>query len=105
MIEYSWKFDSMAVRLSENGLDNVVHTVFWTLIGCKSGVSSHVYGSVGLPPPDGNFTPYEELTKSQVQSWVELAIGLLEVEEYKKIIAQQIKRQETPVNAVLQPPW
>lgn len=95
----------MSVRLSEDGLDNVVHTVFWTLNGCDDGVSSHVYGSVGLPPPDGNFTPYAELTKAQVEGWVELAIGLPEVEEYKKIIAAQIKRQAAPVNVALQPPW
>ena len=106
MVNYVWALGPLDVKLAEDGLTNVVYNVNWRLIGTDGDYSASVYGSCGVPAPTPDaFTPYDQLTEAQVQSWVEEALGAEQVAAYKDSIAGQIERQKNPVDASLQPPW
>ena len=105
-LQYIWALGPLNVKLSEDGLTNVVYNINWRLIGTDGMFSSDVYGSCGVPAPAPDaFTPYDQLTEAQVQSWVEKALGDEQVASYKDGIAKQIELQKNPVEASLQPPW
>lgn len=104
-MEYTWNIGPLDVKLFENGLTNAVYGVNWRLIGTDGEYSASVYGYVGVPAPDGDFTPYDELTKAQVQGWVEEALGAEQVAQYKANIADQIELQKNPVYATIPSPW
>lgn len=105
-VTYTWVFDPLDVKLSEDGLTNVVYNVNWRLIGTDGTFSDEVYGVVGVPAPSpAAFTPYDQLTQSMVQGWVVNALGTEQVASYEKSIAAQIALQQNPVDASLSPPW
>ena len=105
-VTYTWVFDPLDVKLSEDGLTNVVYNVNWRLIGTDGVYSDEVYGVVGVPAPSpAAFTPYDQLTESMVQGWVVDALGTEQVAQYETGIAAQIALQQNPVDASLPPPW
>ena len=105
-VEYAWAFGPLRVMLHEGALDNVVYVVHWRLTGQDENVQSSVYGSVQVPAPDPeNFIPFESLTKSQVQNWVEELLGESSIIQYKQMLAKNIELQKTPEDALLPPPW
>lgn len=106
MVNYAWVLGPLDVKLAKEGLANVVYNVNWRLVGTDGDYSAIVYGSCGVPAPSPDaFTPYDQLTEAQVQSWVEEVLGAEQVAAYKDGIASQIERQKNPVDASLQPPW
>jgi len=105
-VTYVWHFGPLDVKLAEDGLTNVVYNVNWRLIGTDGVYSASVYGSVGVPAPaSGAFTPYDQLTETQVRLWVFEALGIEQVTAYEASIAGQIEAQKNPTDASLQPPW
>jgi hypothetical protein len=59
------------------------------------------YGSVGLTPDhtDSDFTPYADLTESDVMTWVKDSLGADEVTRVEESIAAQITESKTPTTA------
>lgn len=106
-ITYVWSFPVLDVKLSEDGMTNVVYNVNWIYSADDgAGHSATTYGSVGVEPPAPDaFTPYDELTKDQVQSWVVAALGVDQVAAMEVGLANQIQLQINPVDAPLPPPW
>ena len=105
-VTYTWVFDPLDVKLSDDGLTNVVYNVNWRLIGTDGVYSDDVYGVVGVPAPSSDaFTPYDQLTQEIVQGWVVDALGTEQVASYETSIAAQIALQQNPVDASLPPPW
>ena len=51
------------------------------------------------------FTPYAQLTESQVQGWVVDAMGPTQVAALEANIDGQIQQQITPTSVNLPPPW
>lgn len=106
MVSYEWGLGPLDVRLSEDGLTNVVYGVHWSLSAIDGDYTASSYGSVGVPPPEtADFTPYDQLTKEQVEGWVVAALGQEQVDVMKANLAKQIDLQKNPVEASLQPPW
>lgn len=105
-VTYTWTFGPLDVKLSEDGLTNVVYNVNWRLTGGDGTYQAGVYGSVGVPAPSAAaFTPYSQLTESMVQGWVKDALGIEQVAAYERSIADQIALKHNPVDASLSPPW
>lgn len=103
---YTWMFNPLDVKLAEDGLTNVVYNVNWRLVGTDGPYSASVYGAVGVPAPSSeDFTPYDQLTETQVRLWVFEALGIEQVTAYEQGIANQIALQQNPVDASLPPPW
>jgi hypothetical protein len=104
-IEYTWAFGPLTVKIQEDDLQNVVYIVNWRLAGADGEFFASTYGSVQVPPPGGDFVPFDQLTEELVQQWVEDALGQNVVDEQKAYIAEVIEFKKHPTTAVLPAPW
>lgn len=106
-ITYVWNFPTFRVKIEQGDLKDVVYLVDWTCTADNAeGVVMQSYGQALVPTPDPeNFTPFEELTKEQVQTWVETALGPVFVESMQAALAQGIELAIHPIEAVLPAPW
>ena len=105
-ITYEWVFGPLETTLQEDGMTNVVKTVHWRLNAVDGNYSETTYGTVGLESPTlSTFIDYEDLTKEQVQGWVENALGAERVAEMKRSLENSINLKKNPVSATLAPPW
>jgi hypothetical protein len=103
MITYKWTFSAFDCRIDEK-LDKVVTNVHWRYEGADdNGVTAETYGAqaVGEPTPEA-FTPYPELSEEQVIGWME---SVMDIEEMKTNIANQIDLIANPVTVTLPPPF
>ena len=104
MINYNWTIGPFECTLNQDGLEKVITKVVWELRGTdEDGVRGERYGiqPVGQPDPEA-FIPFSELTKEQVQGWLET---LINVNEMKTDIDSQITAIKAPVVATLPAPW
>lgn len=105
-IVYDWIFNPLTVKPAEGSLTDVVITVDWRRTATDGQYSADCYGQVSLgPPAPSDFTPYDSLTKTQVQGWVEAALTPAAVAQYDASLAADIDRQQNPPVIQLPPPW
>jgi hypothetical protein len=104
---YTWSFPTLTAYPTYESQTDVVYTVHWVLNGTDgNGHNGSVYGTVGLTYTAGTpFTPFAQLTESQVQGWVTSALGATQVSALEANIDQQIQQQVTPTSVNLTPPW
>lgn len=77
MTTFNWGFPQSEVVKSQDGLTNVVIIVHWILAASDEGYEASACGVVPLERvtnPD-DFTPFEDLTKQQVEDWVISALN------------------------------
>jgi hypothetical protein len=105
-ITYNWNFNPLECYPTESGHSDVVFNVHWQLYATTG---SYGAGSIGTqmvgPLGSGSFTPFEDLTKEQVQGWVIDAMGTGSVESMYANLATQIENQITPPTVNLTAPW
>ena len=104
MITYSWILGPFECRTNQQGLEKAIHAIHWRYKGIdEDGVSSEVYGiqELDTPNPD-NFTPFLELTREQVEGWIE---SKLDMDYFKTRIADAISLIKNPVTQTLPAPW
>jgi hypothetical protein len=89
-MEFNWNIVQMD-RLTSDGF---VVTVHYTVSAVDGEFTASTYGTVGYTQEEGNFTPYESLTKEQVVGWVQNSLGKDTVEAS---LADQINAQKNPV--------
>jgi len=105
-IEYRWEFPSLGVTYNQGRLTNVVSTAYFNLIAEEDGVSVYLPSSINLSAPSAaSFTPYEQVTKEQVQAWTEEALGAAKVQIFKDKLAAQLLAKKEPVKGDMNPPW
>jgi hypothetical protein len=104
---FTWSFPTLTAYPTYESQTDVVFVVHWVLTGTDgNGHNGSVYGTVGLTYEAGSpFTPYAQLTESQVQGWVTTALGAEQVAALEANIDQQIQQQITPTSVNLPPPW
>ena len=104
---YTWSFPTLTAYPTYESQTDVVYTVHWVLSGTDgNGHNGSVYGKVNLTYVAGSaFTPFAQLTESQVQGWVTSALGATQVSALEANIDQQIQQQVTPTSVNLTPPW
>jgi len=100
-----WDITAMDCYPHADGQTDVVFTVHWTCSGSQTAsgqtYSGSVYSTCSLPAPTGpNFTPYAQLTETQVLGWI-WANGV-DKAATEAAVAQQIANQINP--PVVQPP-
>jgi hypothetical protein len=102
-MEYNWNVNAMEVKLSEGEMKDVVTLVHWTRVAVDGEFSASSYGTcpVGEPTPE-QFVSYEDLTKEEVESWLEAS---LDVKSIDAGLVSQIESQKNPVDATLPPPF
>lgn len=98
----TWLIEKLICKGSQNGLSNVVYEVNWryvkslTLNGEEYSVNNN--GLLKLSSPDPNsFTSYENLTKAQVVSWVQLGLGQEYITEMDARLTSSLNDKSTQV--------
>ena len=81
----NWKINSMLTKPSFDNLQDVVVAVDWTreAIRTVNGVEYKVscYGLYNCPNPKSNdFIPYQNLTKQQVENWLNIGLNVTEID-------------------------
>jgi hypothetical protein len=97
---YTFKIDDIQVLESQNGNQDVVQNVSWTLFGEDSQNKVSVWASTPIKYNEsGSFIPYDQLTESQVIEWVKAEIGDMLKLHYGVIDSKLAKMAQKPVEA------
>ena len=97
-INYTWDVSTVDVKEIDGNSDTVFN-VHWRLTGTDDAndESASVYGTIGLDTEDlSDFIAFADLTVSDVQGWVEAAIGEEEVQAKKDSLDATIAELVTP---------
>lgn len=109
-VSYFWTINPLEAYPTASGESDVVFTAHWQLHATET-VGETTYtaqsiGTQGLTYHSGSaFTPFNELTLTQVQGWVEGAMGEEIVQAKKDSLATNIANQITPPIVTLTSPW
>jgi len=104
-INYTWNVSTVDVKEIDGNADTVFN-VHWRLTGTDDAnndadgnpQAATVYGTVGLDTEDlSDFTAFADLTVSDVQGWVEEAMGEEAVTNMKAGLDGQIEKLVNPV--------
>ena len=106
-ISYEWDVKTVDTYPTKDSKSDVVHNVHWRLTATDdtnndaddNPQTATVYGSQGLDTSDlSSFTEFADLTASDVQGWVEAAMGEDEVQSKKDGLDSQIAEKVTPTS-------
>ena len=106
-INYAWDVSTVDTYPTKDSNSDVVHNVHWRLTATDdantdsdgNNWTAEVYGSQGLDTDSiSSFTAFADLTSSDVQGWVEAALGADEVTALKAGLDAQIAEKITPTS-------
>ena len=106
-ISYTWDVSTVDTYPTKDSKSDVVHNVHWRLTATDdtnkdsdgNNWTAGVYGSQALDTSDlSSFTAFADLTASDVQGWVEAAMGEDRVTEMKAGLDAQIAEKITPTS-------
>ena len=106
-ISYSWNVSTVDTYPTHNSESDVVYNVHWRLNATDDAnndadgnpQTASVYGSQAVDTSDlSSFTAFADLTASDVQGWVESALGADKVTEMKASLDAQIAEKITPTS-------
>jgi len=66
----TWTVTEMVCHPSIQEYTNVVLVVHWNCAGVQHSYSSQMNGYCNIPGPTDSFTPYDQLTQTQVLEWI-----------------------------------
>jgi len=106
-INYAWDVSTVDTYPTKDSNADVVYNVHWRLTATDDAnndadgnpQTAEVYGSQGLDTDSiSSFTAFADLTSSDVQGWVEAALGADEVTALKEGLDAQIAEKITPTS-------
>ena len=109
-INYTSDVSTVDTYPTKDSKSDVVHNVHWrltatdatnkeTIDGVEVNITSDVYGSQAVDTSDlSSFTAFADLTASDVQGWVEAALGADEVTAMKAGLDANISAKITPTS-------
>ena len=106
-ISYTWDVSTVDTYPTKDSKSDVVHSVHWKLKATDdtnkdsdgNNWSTSIYGTQAVDTSDlSDFTAFADLTASDVQGWVEAALGADEVTEIKTGLDAQIAEKVTPTS-------
>ena len=100
---FNWQITAMNCYPQADNETDVVFNVHWTCSGTQDVYSASVYATCSVPAPEGNFTPYDQLTQSQVLSWI-WANGV-DKDATEAAVQTQINNQINPPVVTPPLPW
>lgn len=97
-LTYTWKVTGIKTR-TEEGQPDFVFQTYWTKTGVDEEGNEGVFtGATPLKPAqDGDFTPLEQLTESQVLAWIQAGVVGQYAEHIDSVIQKQIDMKKNPV--------
>ena len=105
MITYTWKINKLETIPAVDNYADVVIIVHWQYMALDSEdeQTAEIYGSVNLGAADfSNFTPFADLTQTQVEGWLE---NVLDVAALKDTLQKIIESKRNPPTVIQNPPW
>lgn len=92
MLTYEWKIDRLIVAESENGLSNVVKSVYYTINISDGSNSTTISGSLALPDvvDQSTFVEFDQLNQDLVKNWV---ISKFDAAELEGIALEKLQSQ------------
>jgi hypothetical protein len=99
----TWIIEAMDCKPQEGDLTDVVITAHWRCNGTDGTFNGTVYGTCGFSQPEGDFTPYADLTQDQVLGWC-WANGV-DKDATEVNVNAQIANQVTPPVVTPPLPW
>jgi len=103
MIAFTWKIKQLYTISALGDHSNVVTSVSWSCTGIDGDNASMISGNCRLPNPVDQFTPYDELTESQVIDWCWNNGAYKDGIESK--IQEDISKKAAPKEVVSPLPW
>jgi len=106
-ITYTWNINAVDTYPSVGDNSDVIYNVHWRLNAEDdanqdadgNNLTAGVYGTQSLDTSDlSNFTNFDSVTSSQVQGWVEGAMGAEEVQNLKDGLDANIASQKNPTS-------
>ena len=106
-IGYTWDVNTCDTYPTKDGKSDVVYNVHWRLTatddtnkdGDGNNWTATCYGSQSVDTSDlSSFTAFADLTASDVQGWVETAMGSDAVTALKTGLDAQIAEQKNPTS-------
>ena len=108
-ISYAWDCKKCETYPSKSGKSNVVHNVHWRLTAKDdtnkdsdgNNHTSSCYGTQSLDTSDlSSFKNWSSLTSSDVQAWVEAALGSDKVTKMKTGLSEDIAEKVSPTSVL-----
>jgi hypothetical protein len=88
---------------SLDGMDKVISTIHWRAQKQDADFTADTYGALSVDAPhEASFTPYDEVTKEMVESWLEKS---LDCEAIEKNLDSQIENFLNPPIVAYALPW
>ena len=106
-ISYEWNVSTVDTYPTKDSKSDVVHNVHWRLTATDDAnndaegnpQTASVYGTQAVDTSDlSSFTAFADLTASDVQGWVEAALGADEVTAIKAGLDANIAEKITPTS-------
>ena len=95
-MDYTWKIKSL-IKQNTNDLDNVIIGTRWTVTGTNGdGITGEFQGATPLELDSAdtdNFTPFEDLTESQVLGWIQNKVSGSTPNSYWGHITERIDKE------------
>lgn len=110
-ITYVWDITSLHCDTDVNLGCDAVKTAHWTLAGTDGTYTGLLQGEVSLNllivPSEGQTTAekFATLTKEEVITAIQDALGTEQVTLYENIVAEQIQQQIAPTSTTPTLPW
>ena len=99
----TWVVEQMDCYPQADGQTDVVFTVHWRANAVNGTYYATSYGAIGVTYVAGSpYTPYADLTQSQVVGWVKTAMGMEQVDLIEASLTDNIANQISP--PVVSPP-
>ena len=98
----TWTITAMDCSTTEQNPDTVI-VCHWTCSGTDGTYNASIYSTCSVPSPTGTFTPYADLTQSQVLDWC-YANGV-DKTATEAAVEAQLQAQINPPVVVLPLPW
>jgi hypothetical protein len=106
-VVYFWKINALVCYPEVAGKEDVVFNIAWERVGENGQIGPvSVAGETAITfDPDAPFTPYADLTKSQVIGWIESVLGQETLAELDAEVDQKLERAAAPSVVAPQLPW
>lgn len=100
---FNWVISQLDSIPSLDGMDKVISVIHYRAQKQHEEFTADTYGSLGVDAPhEASFTPYNEVTKEMVESWLEAG---LDTEAIEANLDAQIENFLNPPIVAFPLPW
>lgn len=94
-VTYTWGFPPPEVKDEGDNLD-VIKAAHWTIIADDGTNTAYKNGVTYLSSPEGDFTPFNDVTKDNLKSWILNSLGKTE-QDFENELLQKLGAEGTSV--------